>query len=187
MTILKLAGPLVAGVLGLTSLTGAVEAANPMVGGEPMYTTRNIVENAVNSPDHTTLVTAVVTADLAETLQGEGPFTVFAPTNEAFGKLPAGTVEALLQPQHSELLKTVLACHVVPVRAMSDAIQTMIVDDGGAHPVKTLGGCVLMAKSDGQDILLEDENGNVARVTIADVRQSNGVIHVIDTVLLPKM
>ncbi len=187
MTKSKLAGPVMAGLIGLSALAGAAEASNPMVGGEPMYTTRNIVENAVNSPDHTTLVAAVQAAGLVDTLQGQGPFTVFAPTNDAFAALPDGTVESLLQPAHKEMLTKVLTCHVVPVKAMSDAIRGMIADDGGAHPVKTIGGCLLMARSDGQTILLEDENGKVARVTIADVVQSNGVIHVIDGVLLPKM
>jgi uncharacterized surface protein with fasciclin (FAS1) repeats len=157
------------------------------VGGAPMYPSKNIIENAVNSRDHTTLVAAVQAAGLVETLQGDGPFTVFAPTNAAFGKLPDGTVETLVKPESKEQLTTILTCHVVGADAMSDAIMGMIKDDGGAHPVETLGGCMLEARMDGDSITLTDENGNVATVTIADVKQSNGVIHVIDTVLLPKM
>ncbi|MCB1490024.1 MAG: fasciclin domain-containing protein, partial [Bauldia sp.] len=146
-----------------------------------------IVENAVNSKDHTTLVAAVKAAGLVETLQGEGPFTVFAPTNAAFEKLPAGTVEMLLEPENKDALVNVLTYHVVAADAMSDAIGKMIADDGGEHPIKTVSGGTLIAKMNGDKITLTDENGNVATVTIADVKQSNGVIHVIDTVLLPKM
>ena len=160
--------------------------ANPMVGGAPMYANKNIVENAVNSKDHTTLVAAVKAAGLVETLQGPGPFTVFAPTDAAFAKLPAGTVEMLVKPETKAKLTKILTCHVVSANAMSPAIAKMIADDKGTHPVKTVGGCVLQAKMMGEKITLTDENGNVATVTIADVKQSNGVIHVIDTVLLPK-
>jgi len=160
-------------------------AENPMVGGAPMYETKNIVENAVNSKDHETLVAAVKAAGLVETLQGEGPFTVFAPTDEAFEKLPDGTVETLLKPENKDQLTKVLTCHVVAADAMSDAIMGMISDDGGMHPVKTVGGCTFTAKMDGDDIVIVDGQGNEATVTIADVKQSNGVIHVIDTVLLP--
>lgn len=164
----------------------AANAMNPMVGGAAMYADKNIVENAVNSKDHTTLVAAVKAAGLVDTLQGPGPFTVFAPTNEAFAALPAGTVETLLKPENKDTLVKVLTCHVVAADAMSDAIGKMIADDKGAHPVKTVGGCMLTAKMDGDKITLTDENGGVATVTIADVEQSNGVIHVIDKVLLPK-
>ena len=159
---------------------------NPMVGGAAMFPDKNIVENAVNSKDHTTLVAAVKAAGLVETLQGSGPFTVFAPTNAAFEKLPAGTVDTLLKPENKDQLAKVLTCHVVAANALSDAIGQMIADDGGNHPVPTVGGCTLQAKMDGDNITLTDENGNVATVTIADVKQSNGVIHVIDTVVLPK-
>jgi uncharacterized surface protein with fasciclin (FAS1) repeats len=162
-------------------------AANPKVGGAAMFEDKNIVENAVNSKDHTTLVAAVKAAGLVDTLHGKGPFTVFAPVNAAFAKLPEGTVDTLLKPENKDQLAKVLTCHVVAVDAMSAAIAGMIKDDGGTHPVKTLGGCVLQAKMDGEKITLTDENGGVATVTIADVKQSNGVIHVIDTVLLPKM
>lgn len=159
---------------------------NPMVGGAPMYASKNIIENAVNSKDHTTLVAAVKAAGLVDTLQGEGPFTVFAPTNSAFDKLPKGAVKNLLKPENKAALQEVLTCHVVGTNALSSAITTMIDDDMGAHPVPTLGGCVLTATYKGDTIMLEDENGRMAHVTIADVKQSNGVIHVIDTVLLPK-
>ncbi|MCO6185580.1 fasciclin domain-containing protein [Rhizobium sp. L1K21] len=160
-------------------------AANPEVGGAPMYENKNIVENAVNSKDHTTLVAAVKAAGLVETLQGDGPFTVFAPTNEAFAELPAGTVDTLLKPENKDQLTKILTCHVVAADAMSSAIEKMIKDDGGEHDVKTVGGCVLKAKEMDGKITLTDEKGNVAHVTIADVKQSNGVIHVIDKVLLP--
>ena len=173
--------------LTLAAFAAPVHAAeNPMVGGAAMYDTKNIVENAVNSADHTTLVAAVKAAGLVDTLAGDGPFTVFAPTNEAFEKLPAGTVDTLLKPENKDQLAKVLTCHVVAANALSDAIGQMIADDGGNHPVPTVGGCTLQAKMDGDNITLTDENGNVATVTIADVKQSNGVIHVIDTVVLPK-
>lgn len=173
-----------------TALTaGAVtaHAANPEVGGAAMFEDKNIVENAMNSKDHTTLVAAVKAAGLVETLQGAGPFTVFAPTNAAFEALPAGTVDTLLKPESKDQLTKVLTCHVVAANAMSDAIGKMIADDKGTHAVKTVGGCTLQAKMDGDKITLTDENGGIATVTIADVKQSNGVIHVIDKVLLPKM
>jgi uncharacterized surface protein with fasciclin (FAS1) repeats len=157
-----------------------------MVGGAPMYPSKNIVENAVNSKDHTTLVAAVKAAGLVETLQGAGPFTVFAPTNAAFEALPAGTVETLLKPENKDQLTKILTCHVVGAEAFSKDIMKMVDDDKGAHPVKTVGGCIWTAKYDGNKVTVEDENGNVANVTIADVDQSNGVIHVIDKVLLPK-
>jgi uncharacterized surface protein with fasciclin (FAS1) repeats len=158
---------------------------NPMVGGAPMLANKNIVENAVNSKDHTTLVAAVKAAGLVDTLSGKGPFTVFAPTNAAFAKLPAGTVETLVKPENKATLTKILTCHVVAANAMSSAINKMIADDKGTHPVKTVGGCMLQAKKSGNMITLTDEKGGVATVTIADVRQSNGVIHVIDSVLLP--
>jgi uncharacterized surface protein with fasciclin (FAS1) repeats len=162
-------------------------AENAMVGGAPMLESKNIVQNAANSKDHTTLVAAVKAAGLVDTLSGPGPFTVFAPTNAAYSKLPPGTVDNLLKPENKDKLTKVLTCHVVAANAMSPAIAKMIKDDKGSHPVKTVGGCVLQAKMMGDKITLTDENGNVATVTIADVKQSNGVIHVIDTVLLPKM
>lgn len=178
--------------LGLIALStmliaGAAYAKNPMVGGAAMYENKNIVENAVNSKDHTTLVAAVKAAGLVETLQGKGPFTVFAPTNEAFAELPKGTVDTLLKPENKDKLAKILTCHVVAANASSKAIMKMVDDDKGAHPVKTVGDCVWTAKYKGKKLTLTDENGTVANVTIANVKQSNGVIHVIDKVLLPKM
>ena len=170
--------------LGLSAL--AARAENPMVGGAPMFENKNIVENAVNSKDHTMLVAAVKAAGLVDTLAGAGPFTVFAPTNEAFEALPAGTVDTLLKPENKDKLVKILTCHVVAASALSEAIGKMIKDDGGSHPVRTVGGCTLTAKMDGDKITLTDETGGTATVTIADVKQSNGVIHVIDKVLLPK-
>lgn len=178
---------LAVGAVAMTALAGAAYAENPMVGGAAMPADKNIVENAVNSKDHTTLVAAVKAAGLVETLQGAGPFTVFAPTNEAFAALPAGTVETLLKPENKDKLTKILTCHVVGAEAFSKDIMKMVDDDKGAHPVKTVGGCVWTAKYADGKVTIEDENGGVANVTIADVDQSNGVIHVIDKVLLPKM
>jgi uncharacterized surface protein with fasciclin (FAS1) repeats len=183
----KLTSSIVAGGFALSALVSIAYAANPMVGGAPMYAEKNIVENAVNSKDHTTLVAAVKAAGLVETLQSKGPFTVFAPTNEAFAALPAGTVETLLKPENKDKLTKILTCHVVGTEAFSKDIMKMVDADEGAHPVKTVGGCTFTAKYEGGKVMIEDENGNVANVTIADVDQSNGVIHVIDKVLLPKM
>ena len=147
---------------------------------------KDIVDTAVAAGKFNTLAAALKAAGLVDTLKGDGPFTVFAPTDEAFAKLPKGTVETLLKPENKAKLTKILTCHVVAANAMSPAIAKMIADDKGTHPVKTVGGCVLQAKMMGDKITLTDETGNVATVTIADVRQSNGVIHVIDTVLLPK-
>ena len=182
---------LAAAVSAFALTAGAAFAQdNPMVGGAAMYPDRNIVENAVNSADHTTLVAAVQAAGLAETLMGEGPFTVFAPTNEAFAMLPAGTVDSLLLPENHDQLVHILTCHVVAANAMSATIAQMIEADGGAHPVTTVGGCtftLMQPEGIGGPIQIRDEQGNVATVTIADGRQSNGVIHVIDHVLMPAM
>ena len=157
-----------------------------MVGGAAMYPSKNIIENAVNSKDHTTLVAAVKAAGLVETLSGPGPFTVFAPTNAAFEKLPKGTVESLLKPENKDKLVKILTYHVVKANAMSAAVGKMIKDDGGKHTIKTVSGGTLVAMMKGDKIVLQDENGGTATVTIADVKQSNGVIHVVDRVLLPK-
>jgi uncharacterized surface protein with fasciclin (FAS1) repeats len=173
-------------VLVATGTLVAFAGSNPMVGGAEMFPEKNIVENAVNSKDHTTLVAAVKAAGLVDTLTGAGPFTVFAPTNEAFAALPAGTVETLLKPENKKQLTKILTCHVVGAEAMSDAIKKMVMDDGGAHKVKTVGGCEFTVTAAGGQITIEDETGALAHVTIADVDQSNGVIHVIDKVLLPK-
>lgn len=156
-----------------------------MVGGAAMYPSKNIIQNAVNSKDHTTLVAAVKAAGLVDTLSGKGPFTVFAPTNDAFAKLPAGTVETLLKPENKAQLTKILTCHVVSANALSGAIKKMVKDDNGEHKVKTVGGCVFTAKLMGDKIVLIDGKGQTSSVTIGDVRQSNGVIHVVDTVLLP--
>jgi uncharacterized surface protein with fasciclin (FAS1) repeats len=182
----KFTSSLFAGALALSAFATAAHAENPMVGGAAMPADKNIVENAVNSKDHTTLVAAVKAAGLVETLQSAGPFTVFAPTNAAFEALPAGTVDTLLKPENKDQLTKILTCHVVGAEAFSKNIMKMVDDDKGAHPVKTVGGCTWTAKYDGDKITVTDENGNVANVTIADVDQSNGVIHVIDKVLLPK-
>ncbi len=157
-----------------------------MVGGAEMVDTKTIVENASASADHTTLVAAVTAAGLVDTLQGDGPFTVLAPTNAAFDALPAGTVDTLLEPENVETLKAVLTCHVVAAKAQAADVIKMIADDGGEHVVGTAGGCQLIAKYDNEKVTFTDENGNVGTVTIADVPQKNGVVHVIDTVLLPK-
>lgn len=179
---------LTAALAATIAFTGlALAAENPMVGGAPMFADKNIVENAVNSKDHTTLVAAVKAAGLVDTLMGAGPFTVLAPVNAAFDALPAGTVDTLLKPENKDQLVKVLTCHVIGAEAMSSAIMKMVKDDGGMHKVKTVGGCELMLKDDGGKITITDETGGVANVTIADVDQSNGVIHVIDKVLLPKM
>lgn len=177
----------VAIVISTSAFAESHAMANPDVGGAAMFADKNIIENAVNSADHSTLVAAVQAAGLVETLQGDGPFTVFAPTNDAFAALPAGTVETLLLPENKDTLVKILTCHVVAADALSEAIRGMIDADGGKHPVPTVGGCTLQASYDGDVISIEDEQGNVATVTIADVRQSNGVIHVIDKVLLPAM
>lgn len=156
------------------------------VGGAPMYPQKNIVQNAVNSKDHTTLVAAVKAAGLVETLEGAGPFTVFAPTNEAFNKLPAGTVDNLLKPENKGALTGVLTYHVVPGRLDAKALAKQIKEGNGMATLKTVAGGSLTAKMAGKAIEIVDEKGDVAHVQIADVYQSNGVIHSIDTVLLPK-
>jgi uncharacterized surface protein with fasciclin (FAS1) repeats len=165
----------------------AYAADNPMVGGAAMFDNKTIVENAMNSKDHTTLVAAVKAAGLVETLQGAGPFTVFAPTNEAFAALPAGTVDMLLKPENKDKLVKILTCHVLAAKAMSSDVMDMAKADGGMHEVSTVGGCKLWLSVKDNTVWIKDEAGGMAKVTIADVRQSNGVIHVIDHVLLPKM
>ena len=174
-------------VLSVSAIAGVAYAANPDVGGAPMSESKNIIENAVNSKDHTTLVAAVKAAGLVETLEGKGPFTVFAPTNEAFAALPAGTVDNLLKPENKAMLVKILTCHVVAAKALSTDVMAMVKADGGQHVVDTVGGCKLTLKVDGKKVTVTDESGGVANVTIADVIQSNGVIHVVDKVLLPKM
>lgn len=174
-------------LLGVSAFAGAAYAQNPMVGGAAMYEDKDIIDNAVNSADHTTLVAAVQAAGLVETLKGAGPFTVLAPVNAAFDALPPGTVDNLLKPENRDQLTKILACHVIPAKALSTDIAKMAMDDGGMHEVTTVGGCKLMLKADGGMVTITDEAGGISTVTIADVLQSNGVIHVIDKVLLPKM
>ncbi|CAM4095732.1 fasciclin domain-containing protein [Flavobacterium weaverense] len=157
-----------------------------MVGGAAMYPTKNIVENAVNSKDHTTLVAAVKAAGLVETLQSKGPFTVFAPTNAAFDKLPKGTVETLLMPENLKMLQTILTYHVVAGKMNSMDIAKAIKMGKGKATLKTVSGGTLTAWMKGKSLYITDENGKSAKVTIADVNQSNGVIHVVDAVVLPK-
>ena len=167
----------------LTSATGAQQPVT--VGGAPMFPNKNIIENAVNSSDHTTLVAAVKAAGLVETLQGVGPFTVFAPVNAAFAALPAGTVDTLLKPESKGTLTAVLTYHVVPGRLNSQALMRMIKQGNGRTMLKTVQGAELTAMMSGDSISLTDTKGGMARVTIANVNQSNGVIHVIDKVLMP--
>jgi len=157
-----------------------------IVGGAAMYPSKNIVENAVNSKDHTTLVAAVKAAGLVETLQTAGPFTVFAPTNDAFAKLPKGTVETLLKPENLKMLQTILTYHVVAGKMNASDIAKAIKKGNGKATFKTVSGGTLTAWMKGNDAYITDENGNSSKVTIADVNQSNGVIHVVDTVVLPK-
>lgn len=157
-----------------------------MVGGAAMYPSKNIVENAVNSKDHTTLVAAVKAAGLVETLQTAGPFTVFAPTNDAFAKLPKGTVETLLKPENLKMLQTILTYHVVAGKMNASDIAKAIKVGNGKATLKTVSGGTLTAWMKGKDAYITDENGNSSKVTITDVNQSNGVIHVVDTVVLPK-
>jgi uncharacterized surface protein with fasciclin (FAS1) repeats len=176
----------IASAMALSVLAAGTALANPMVGGAPMYKTRNIIENAVNSKDHTSLVAAVKAAGLVETLEGKGPFTVLAPTNEAFAELPKGTVDTLLKPENKATLVKILTCHVIAGDVMAGTIAKMVKADGGTHEVSTVGGCKLWLSLKGRAVLIKDEAGGTAQVTIADVMQSNGVIHVINHVLLPK-
>jgi len=157
-----------------------------MVGGATMYPTKNIIENAVNSNDHTTLVAAVKAAGLVETLQGKGPFTVFAPTNEAFALLPAGTVETLLKPENKSMLVGILTYHVIAGTIDSKTLVGLIKKNNGTYKTKTLNGQMLSFSVKNNAVIIQDEKGGMSKVTIADVTQSNGVIHVIDHVLLPK-
>ena len=174
--------------LGLTtdaSAQNGMKNDNPMVGGAAMYKTKDIVDNAVMSKDHTTLVAAVKAAGLVETLKSKGPFTVFAPTNAAFDKLPAGTVETLVKPENKEMLSNILKYHVVAGNMDSKAIAKAIKKGKGKATLTTVEGGTLTAMMEGNMLVLMDEKGGKSMVTIADVRQSNGVIHVIDTVIMP--
>jgi uncharacterized surface protein with fasciclin (FAS1) repeats len=157
-----------------------------MVGGAAMYPSKNIIENAVNSKDHTTLVAAVKAAGLVETLMGTGPFTVFAPTNDAFAKLPAGTVETLVKPENKGTLTTILTYHVVAGKLNAKDLATKIKEGKGIATLTTVQGGTLKVSMKGKSVILTDEKGGMSKVTIADVNQSNGVIHVIDTLVMPK-
>lgn len=171
----------------VTMLSITAFAQKPVtVGGAPMFPNKNIIENAVNSKDHTTLVAAVKAAGLVETLQGNGPFTVFAPVNAAFDALPAGTVDTLLKPENKGTLTAVLTYHVVAARLNSKALERMIKQGNGRAILKTVQGGELTATMSGSDINITDAKGNTARITITNVNQSNGVIHVVDRVLLPQ-
>lgn len=172
--------------LALVFGTASFAQKSVEVGGAPMYPTKNIVENAVNSKDHTTLVAAVKAAGLVETLQGEGPFTVFAPTNAAFDKLPKGTVETLLKPENLKMLQTILTYHVVAGKMNASDIAKAIKKGNGKATLETVSGGTLTAWMKGDKLYITDENGGMSQVTIADVNQSNGVIHVVDSVVLPK-
>jgi uncharacterized surface protein with fasciclin (FAS1) repeats len=168
------------------SAVSVAAMADVMVGGAPMLASKDIIDNAVNSKDHTTLVAAVKAAGLVDTLKSAGPFTVFAPTNTAFAALPAGTVDTLLKPENKGTLTTVLTYHVVAGKWDAAALAKMVMDGNGMASIKTVSGGMLTAKASGSKLVLTDEKGGTATVTIADVYQSNGVIHVIDKVLLPK-
>ncbi len=178
---------LVATAVMFVNASFAQKQKTVMVGGAAMYPSKNIVENAVNSKDHTTLVAAVKAAGLVETLQSKGPFTVFAPTNKAFDMLAAGTVDNLLKPESKAALTTVLTYHVVAGKYNSAALAKLIKAGKGKATIKTVAGQDLTLMMEGKKIAIKDANGDVAYVSIKDVNQSNGVIHVIDHVLLPKM
>ena len=183
MTTTKL---ITAAIIALAIGGVAIAAENPMVGGAPMYPTKNIVQNAVNSKDHTTLVAAVKAAGLVDTLESPGPFTVFAPVNAAFSALPAGTVDNLLKPENKSTLVKVLTYHVVPGRMTAANLMKAVKDGEGEAHLKTVAGEDLVVKEPSPGKLtVTDSKGDVGKVTIADVLQSNGVIHVVDTVMLP--
>ena len=172
-------------VIAVAAVSVALAAKNPVVGGNEMFPSKTIVENAVNSADHTTLVAAVKAAGLVDTLQGAGPFTVFAPTNAAFSKLPAGTVDTLLKPENKDTLTKVLTYHVVAGRMSAMDLKKAIKAGKGTAELNTVSGGRLWAMMKGNMIVLKDEKGGISTVTQADVFQSNGVIHVVDSVMLP--
>ena len=167
------------------AICATAAAANPMVGGAPMYSTKTIVQNAVNSKDHTTLVAAVKAGGLVDTLSSKGPFTVFAPTNAAFAKLPAGTVETLVKPENKATLDKILTYHVVPGRITAQQIAAMAARNRGTATLKTVEGENLKFMKSGNGWVVVDAKGDRARITIPNVMQSNGVIHVVDAVLMP--
>ncbi len=172
-------------IVALAATSALAGSKNPVVGGQEMYPTKDIIDNAVNSADHTTLVAAVKAAGLVETLKGQGPFTVFAPTNEAFAKLPAGTVDNLLKPENKDTLTKVLTYHVVAGRLSASDLKKEIQAGHGQATLKTVSGGRLIAMMQDKNIVLKDEKGDTSTVTIPNVFQSNGVIQVVDTVLLP--
>ena len=177
---------LLTATISVAVITATIFAAeNPMVGGAPMLPSKNIIQNASESKDHTTLVAAVKAAGLVPTLEGKGPFTVFAPTNEAFEKLPNGTVDTLLKPENKKKLTMILTYHVVAGKVTAEKLAGEIKAGGGSASLKTVDGEKLTAKMSDNSIELTDTKGNTAKVTIGDVMQSNGVIHVIDTVMMP--
>ena len=184
-TVVVLSAMALAGCMTMTPMAGDGSKAISYVGGAAMYPAKTIVENAVNSPEHTTLVAAVKAAGLVDTLSGPGPFTVFAPTNAAFTKLPAGTVESLLRPENKAMLQSVLTYHVVPGRLTAADLSSMIKAGGGRARLVTVQGGTLTARMQGNRIILIDAKGGTSHVTQANVMQSNGVIHVTDAVSLP--
>ena len=173
------------GMSGMSSMSGMSGMSNPMVGGAAMYPSKDIVDNAVNSKDHTTLVAAVKAAGLVDTLKSAGPFTVFAPTNEAFAALPAGTVDTLLKPENKPVLTKVLTYHVVPGKLDGAALSQRVMAGNGRAMLQTASGGTLIVTMSGSNVMVTDEKGGTAMVTIANVYQSNGVIHVVNKVLLP--
>lgn len=182
----KLSSVVVAVVMSVSALSAVSAFAQVTVGGAPMYASKDIIDNAVNSKDHTTLVAAVKAAGLVDTLRGPGPFTVFAPTNAAFAALPAGTVDSLLKPENKPALTKVLTYHVVAGKMDAAMLKKAVMDGGGKATLPTVSGGTLIAMASGAGVSVMDESGGTAHVTIADVNQSNGVIHVMDKVLLPK-
>ncbi len=187
MRIQSLKTTVMSAAIAAAALLGpALAAENPMVGGAPMYSDKNIVENAVNSKDHTTLVAAVKAAGLVETLQSAGPFTVFAPVNAAFDALPPGTVDTLLKPENKDQLVKILTEHVVAGKLSAEDLMRKAKANGGRYNLQAVSGDALTAQVKGGAVYIIDESGNAAKVTIGDVNQSNGVIHVVNKVLLPK-
>jgi uncharacterized surface protein with fasciclin (FAS1) repeats len=184
--LMSLCAVLGAGTTVVSTGTAFAKVTTKMVGGAKMYPTKTIVQNASNSKDHTTLVAAVKAAGLVPTLSGKGPFTVFAPTNAAFNKLPKGTVPTLLKPENKATLVKVLTYHVVPGKVSAAALLKLIKAGGGKAKIKTVQGETLTASLMGKVVMLTDAKGGMSHVTIADVNQSNGVIHVVDSVLMPK-
>jgi uncharacterized surface protein with fasciclin (FAS1) repeats len=176
-----LSGFVSSAIFAQTKMDGTI-----MVGGAAMYPSKNIIENAVSSKDHTTLVAAVKAAGLAETLSGTGPFTVFAPTNEAFNMLPKGTIENLRKPENKSMLTGILTYHVVPGKLGSAGLMEMIKDGNGTTELTTVAGGKLWVMNKGAKLWVKDEKGGTAQITIKDVNQSNGVIHAVNKVLLPK-